>query len=566
MTTQKYSRPRPFHIENRIWPTREVTRAPVFASTDLRDGNQAFAKPMNTETKLAYFKMLTKIGFKEIEVAFPSASQEDFTFVRRLIEEGHIPEDVTICVLTAMRKDLIDRTLDAIQGARRAIVHCYIATSELHGRFVFEKSAEEIRGIAVEGTLQVIAAAERTGMRDRIRYEFSPEEFSDSDIPTVVEHVKAVKEAWGPCRKGDFIVNLPATVERRPPNQFADMIESFIRAYPYMDETVISVHTHNDQGCAVAAAELALLAGAERVEGTLCGHGERTGNMDIMVMALNFESRGVATGLDFSQIEKIAAFVALVSEIPTGARHPYAGELVFTAFSGTHQDAIRKGFSAKDAISAHFGQGWKMPYLLIDPADLGRNYDAIIRINSQSGKGGICYILEHVYGIELPKGMQTEVGRVVQMHLDKIGGEMTPEEVYRVFMANFVEVEGPLTIKDVYLNRPFSRDSIVTGIELEISVDGTDYSLEGSGNGPIAAAIDALRQCPALPACGVKNYSEHALGSGAEARAIAYIDLKIGDDEGSTYGIGISPSINIAAIRAIGNALNRTARLWKSDP
>ncbi|MBR7126986.1 MAG: 2-isopropylmalate synthase, partial [Lentisphaeria bacterium] len=369
-------------IVNRTWPDKEITVAPTWTSVDLRDGNQSLPIPMNPEKKLAYFKMLLEIGFKEIEVGFPSASQDDYDFVRKLIEENLIPDDVKISVLTQAREHLIARTVESLKGVKQAIIHCYVATSDLHGRFVFSHDRAEVEQMAIDGTKLVKKMVAEAGMSDIISYEFSPEEFTDSDLDFTIELCKKVKEVWGPSAKEDFILNLPATVERRSPNQYADMIEYFIRKYPYMDETSISLHAHNDQGCAVAATELALMAGANRVEGTIFGHGERTGNLDIMILAMNLYSRGIETGLDFSNLDHIVSVVEECSGIDVHVRHPYAGQLVFTAFSGSHQDAIRKGMDRSGEIQEFFEQGWKMPYLHIDPADVGRQYEKLIRINS----------------------------------------------------------------------------------------------------------------------------------------------------------------------------------------
>ncbi len=429
----KYCPPEPIRIENRTWPSKQIDKAPIMASVDLRDGNQAFANPMNVETKIRYFRMLTEIGFKEIEIAYPSASEEEFRFVRRLIEEKCIPPDVWIGVLTAAREDLIRKTLDAVDGAEHVIVHCYTATSELHRRFVFGKSAEETKEMVVRATKQIASACREKGYR----YEFSPEEFSDSDPIFTADLCAAVHEAWGGGQNGNFIVNLPMTVERRPPNQFADMIEDFTRRYPYMDSTTLSVHTHNDQGMGVAASELAVLAGAGRVEGTLFGHGERTGNMDLMAFAMNLFSRGIRTGLDFGRMKEIAAFVAEVSEIPVHPRHPYAGSLVFTAFSGTHQDAIRKGMARRGEIASEFHCGWKVPYLHVDPKDIGRDYSALVRINSQSGKGGVAYVLEQVYGIEVPDNIRSSLSAAVKNYSVQKEREVTSEEILRIYTDHF---------------------------------------------------------------------------------------------------------------------------------
>lgn len=552
----KYRPVDPVEIENRQWPSRRITAPPIWASVDLRDGNQAFIRPMDVETKLRCFQMLTRIGFREIEVGYPASSHEEFEFLRRLIGEGKIPDDVRITVLTAARPDLIERTIESIRGADRATIHCYAATSELHRRFVFNKSEQELTDMAVESTRQIRDAVESAGLRGRIAYEFSPEEFSDSRLGFVVDLAAAVEEAWASRGKEEFILNLPETVERRPPYEYADMIEAFVRRYPAMERTTLSVHTHNDQGGAVAAAEMAVLAGAERVEGTLLGHGERTGNMDLVTFALNLKSRGVEPGLDFSRLPDIVDFIEEVSGIPVHPRAPYAGELVFTAFSGTHQDAIRKGLARQAEIAETFHQGWKVPYLHIDPRDVGRSHEGLIRINSQSGKGGVAYVLENVYGIAVPKAMQPQVAAAVQQEAEHSGGELTAPEIHRIFLEKFAEPSGRIELKNFRIQRPAPTGIDQTGVELALKAGGSVYAVIGTGGGPIEAAAAALRRCPAVPPFQVEAYSEHALGRGSDARAIAFIGLKT-DDGKVIYGAGIHENVNIAAITAMVNALNR---------
>ncbi|MEI3004622.1 MAG: 2-isopropylmalate synthase [Victivallales bacterium] len=501
--------------------------------------------------------MLTAIGYKEIEAGYPAASNEEFEFVRRLIEEELIPDDVRIVVFTAARKDLIDRTVESIRGIKQAVVHCYAATSDLHREFVFHKSPGELKKMATDGTRMAVEALKDAGLYERCAYEFLPEEFSDSRLDYIVELAEEVREAWGRPGKGNFILNLPATVERRPPNQYADMIELFTRNYSGMGDTTLSIHTHNDQGCAIAAAEMAVLAGAERVEGTLCGHGERTGNMDLVTSALNLMSRGIETGLDFSNLPEIVKFVEDVSEIKLYPRHPYAGELVFTAFSGTHQDAIRKGMAQRKEISEYFGQGWKVPYLHIDPADLGRGYEGLIRINSQSGKGGVAYVLENVYGIQVPREMQKEVAQAVQKEAEASGGELSAEKIHTIFHTVFTEAGGNTELRDVKIRRPAPEDHSGTAVTLRVRIADREYSLNGTGGGPIEGAVAAFAQCPAIPPMQIESYTEHALGRGSDAQAIAFIGIRFNGSEAIVHGVGIDRSINIAAIRAIVNALNR---------
>ncbi len=546
-------------IVNRTWPDNEITAAPTWTSVDLRDGNQSLPIPMNPEKKLAYFKMLLEIGFKEIEVGFPSASQDDYDFVRKLIEENLIPDDVKISVLTQAREHLIARTVESLKGVKQAIIHCYVATSDLHGRFVFSHDRAEVEQMAIDGTKLVKKMVAEAGMSDIISYEFSPEEFTDSDLDFTIELCKKVKEVWGPSAKEDFILNLPATVERRSPNQYADMIEYFIRKYPYMDETSISLHAHNDQGCAVAATELALMAGANRVEGTIFGHGERTGNLDIMILAMNLYSRGIETGLDFSNLDHIVSVVEECSGIDVHVRHPYAGQLVFTAFSGSHQDAIRKGMDRSGEIQEFFEQGWKMPYLHIDPADVGRQYEKLIRINSQSGKGGIVYILEKEFGIYPPKVMHPEIGQVVQNYIDKKGGEIDSTDLRKIFDDNFVNIVGP------YDYHNYTRDILEQhGDSIGVSftwVNGDKQTpLKGVGNGPISAVYNALAQDKTLPEFSLEDFSERSLGNDADAKAIAFVGIRLKGEKRLVHGVGVHSNIDRAAIAALISALNRAVK------
>ncbi|MDD3153246.1 MAG: 2-isopropylmalate synthase [Victivallaceae bacterium] len=556
----KYIASKPIPIQHRQWPNRILTEAPTWTSVDLRDGNQALPIPMSPEQKLQYFKMLVGIGFKEIEVGFPSASQDDFNFVRELIEQGHIPSDVRISVLTQARKHLIDRTVESLAGVKQAILHCYVATSDLHGRFVFDRNREEVEEMAVEGTRMVVDALEHANMRDRVAYEFSPEEFTDSDLDFVLELCTKVKDVWGPAKKKDFILNLPATVERRPPNQYADMIESFISRYPYMDEATVSIHAHNDQGCAVAASELALLAGATRAEGTLFGHGERTGNLDIMVLALNLKSRGIDPKLDFSHMNDIVRVVEENSNIEVHVRHPYAGQLVFTAFSGSHQDAIRKGFTRREEIQDYFHQGWKMPYLHIDPADVGRAYENLIRINSQSGKGGVVYVLEKEFGIRPPKQMHQAIGKAVQDELDKNGGEFDSKDLLKLFNRVFVNLQGPYSMNN-YTREVLSQEvGDYVGVIFNWRCEDREYRLSSTGNGPISAMANALLNSGKTPKFKLEDFSEQTLGSHADAKALAFVGLRIEGCPDLIYGAGEHSNIDRAAFAALITALNLAVR------
>ncbi len=541
-------------MDDRQWPSRRISKPPIWASVDLRDGNQSFAVPMNVERKREYFRMLVDVGFKEIEVAFPSASQDEYAFVRELIEGAMIPDDVRIAVFTQLRPHLIERTVESLHGINRAIVHCYIATSDLHANFVFGRGREQITAMAVEGVAMIAAAVEKHGLAGKIALQFSPEEFTDSDPDFMVALCARVKEAWGKCGKDGFIVNLPSTVERRPPYEYADMIEYFCRHYPYREETTVSVHSHNDQGCAIAAAEMAVLAGAERVEGVICGHGERTGNMDVMVFALNLEARGISSGLDFSRLPRIVEMVEECSGIPISQRHPYAGKLVFTAFSGSHQDAIRKGFARRGAIAEYFHQGWKMPYILLDPADIGRDHEGLIRINSQSGKGGVAFVLEHSHGIKVPDAVLPELGAAVQRVSDQRGGELSTDDVFQVFHDRFVATPGPFRMVS------FSGDAAAekAHVRVDVEVDGDMKSLAGSGNGPVDALVNALKQCPEIPAFALDDFSEKALGVGADARALAWVRITLSGSGRSVYGAGIHGNIDRAAVAAVFAALNRS--------
>jgi len=503
--------------------------------------------------------MLCEIGFKEIEVGFPSASQDDFDFVRQLIEGGHIPADVKISVLTQAREHLIKRTVESLAGVKQAIIHCYVATSDLHGRFVFNSDHQQVLDMAIAGTRMVRDYVDAAGMTDVIAYEFSPEEFTDSDLDFVIEVCKKVKETWGKSAKPDFILNLPATVERRPPNQYADMIEYFIGNYPYMDESTISIHAHNDQGCAVAASELALLAGAERAEGTIFGHGERTGNLDILVLAMNLYSRGIETGLDFSNLPKIVDIVEHASGIDVHCRHPYAGKLVFTAFSGSHQDAIRKGMDRRKEIGNYFGQGWKIPYLHIDPRDVGRNYEQLIRINSQSGKGGVAYVLEKEFGIFAPKAMHPAIGAAVQKVTDKLGGEITAQTVRDIFEDNFVNLNTPYHISE------YSRitQNIAEGqveVQFKLRCGDAEEVITASGNGILSAVTSGLQNCSLVPGFTLVDYSEHTMGKDKNATALAFVGIRLQDGKKLVYGAGSHPDIARTAVAALVSAINCAVR------
>ncbi len=558
----EYRYPEPIPLTRRMWPEKRIEHAPTWCSVDLRDGNQALPVPMNPEKKARYFDMLARIGFKEIEVSFPSASKDDFDFVRVLVDGGRIPKDVRISVLTQARRHLIERTVESLKGVEKAILHCYVATSDLHSSIVFNKTRAEVKAMALDGTKIVLDCLAKANLLGRVAYEFSPEEFTDSDLNFVIDLCEELKTLWGPSAKSDFILNLPATVERRPPYQYADMIEYFRSHYSHLDETSISVHAHNDQGCAVAATEMAVLAGADRVEGTLFGHGERTGNVDLVVFALNLYSRGIDIGLDFSDLPAIAREVESASGIYIHPRHPYAGDLVFTAFSGSHQDAIRKGMQEKERqkAAALFEVNWKVPYLHVDPAALGREYERLIRINSQSGKGGIAYVLESEYGLRLPKPMHPEIGKLVQLLADEKGDEIHAAEVLDIFKRNFVDCKGPYKLVQLTRKSGEEQDPSHVSVKVFLDVDGQTVQGEGEGNGPLSAFVHALSGMPVLKFV-LDDFEEQAVGHGENAMAVSYISVKRASDGKVFYGAGEHSSIDQAAMQALVAALNRAASL-----
>ncbi|TXI85044.1 2-isopropylmalate synthase [Cupriavidus sp. H19C3] len=533
-------------LPDRTWPSRQITRAPLWMSTDLRDGNQALIEPMSAARKLRFFEQLVKVGLKEIEVGFPSASQTDFDFVRMLIEEKRIPDDVTIIVLTQSREDLIRRTVDSVRGARRATVHLYNPIAPAWRKIVFNASRDEIREVAVSGTRLIRALTD--DMPDtQWTYEYSPETFSQAELDFALEVSDAVAEAWGAGPQRPMILNLPTTVECSTPNVFADQIEWMHRHLARRAHIVLSVHPHNDRGTAVAAAELAIMAGADRVEGCLFGNGERTGNVDLVTLALNLYTQGVAPGLDFSDIDEVRQCVEHCNQLPVHPRHPYVGDLVFTAFSGSHQDAIRKGFARQkeDAI-------WEVPYLPIDPADLGRSYDAVIRVNSQSGKGGMAYLLEQAHGIYMPRRLQIEFSRAVQRMTDDTGLEASAEDLYALFRREYLDREAPLQYVS---HRMASASDGKVEIDMELRRDGQPVRVRGTGNGPIDAVIEAFARELDLPV-RVMDYHEHALSAGADARAACYVEVRVGNSA-TGFGAGIDASIITASLRAVVSGVNR---------
>jgi 2-isopropylmalate synthase len=552
MPIHKYRPFAPIDLPNRLWPGRVIARAPIWCSVDLRDGNQALIEPMGPERKRRMFDLLVKLGFKEIEIGFPSASQTDFDFCRQLIDEGLIPADVTIQVLVQCREELIRRTFDAISGARRAIVHIYNSTSTLQRRVVFGLDRPGIVDIAVRGTRLVKDLVPSLPDTD-IRLEYSPESFTGTELEFARDICEAVMDVWQPSAARPIILNLPSTVEMATPNVYADQIEWMSRNLSRREAIVLSVHPHNDRGTGVAAAELAVMAGADRVEGTLFGNGERTGNVDIVTLALNLFSQGIDPTLDMRDVREMVRTVEYCNQLPVHPRHPYGGELVFTAFSGSHQDAIKKGFAALEKSNS---QVWEVPYLPIDPKDIGRDYEAVIRVNSQSGKGGVAYLLETEHGIELPRRMQIEFAGIIQRIADDTGKEITAATIWREFEREYLQ-PGRLDFVE-HLTLPQRQGGTVERrLEATIRVDGAERVIAGQGNGPIAAYVDALGAALGIR-IEVVDYREHALSKGSDARAIAYVEANIGGR--TLFGCGMDPNIVSASLRAVTSAANRHMR------
>ncbi len=550
MPIHKYKPYQSVELPDRTWPSRSIASAPLWCSVDLRDGNQALIDPMTVHEKLEVYRLLLEMGFKEIEVGFPSASQAEFDFLRLLIEEGLVPDDVTIQVLTQAREHLIEKTFKAIRGVRRAIVHLYNSTSELQRRVVFGKDKQGIIRLATEGARMVREEAKGTGTGE-IVYEYSPESFTGTEVDFAMEVSEAVAEVWGPAPGHRMILNLPATVEMSTPNVYADQIEWFSTRMRNRDSVILSVHPHNDRGCAVAAAELALMAGADRIEGTLFGNGERTGNVDIVTLALNMVSQGIDPRLDLHDIDRIVRTYERCTRMAVHPRHPYAGELVYTAFSGSHQDAIRKGMKIyrKDRP-----QLWEVPYLPIDPTDVGRSYESIIRINSQSGKGGVAYVLEKEYALVLPKQMHPEIARVVQRVADESGREVRPQTIWEVFEREYLSERGALRLKTSTVSGEGATGAPPVSVEAVIIVDGAERTIRGAGNGPIDAFAGALKGAGFL--LRITGYSEHALSVGSDSKAAAYVQVEC--PQGAVaWGVGMDNNIDLASFKAILSALNR---------
>ena len=544
----KYRRFNAIDLPDRQWPGRSIERPPIWMSTDLRDGNQALIEPMNAQTKLRFFKALVAIGFKEIEVGFPSASQTEFDFVRQLIEENHIPDDVTIEVLVQARYELIERTVASLRGARRAILHLYNPLAPDFRRIVYNTDKAGVKAIATRGTQWV---KELTAQAPEVDWtlQYSPEFFSGTELEFAKEVCDAVADIWQPTAEKKMIINLPATVEMSSPNSYADQVEWMHRHLKYRNATILSVHPHNDRGCAVAAAELAQMAGADRVEGCLFGNGERTGNVDLVTLALNLYSQGIDPQLDFSDIDSIRQLVEQYTQLPVHPRHPYAGELVFTAFSGSHQDAIKKGFAVQQPDSL-----WQVPYLPIDPADLNRSYDAVVRVNSQSGKGGVSFLLQQACGLELPRRLQIEFSRLVQQASDASGKEIRSDDIVVLFEQAYLAVDTPLACHNITT----SHDAAQAEVLVQARFGQAGITLAGSGNGPLDAAADAVARWLGQPVT-VVDYHEHALGRGADVQAVSYVELKIGQDR-PVFGVAKDSDISRSAIKALLNGVNRHCR------
>jgi 2-isopropylmalate synthase len=546
--SKKYRPFPPVALPDRQWPSHTLTHAPRWCSVDLRDGNQALAVPMNVSQKLELFQTLVKIGFKEIEVGFPSASNTEFAFNRLLIEKGHAPDDVWLQVLVQAREDLIERTVESLIGAKKVIIHMYNSTSPAQRRVVFGKSKDEIKAIAVNGARMIKDRLPRLKSTE-VMLQYSPESFSMTEVEYAKEISEAVMDVWQPTPQHKMILNLPDTVEVAMPNVYADQIEWMCRNLKNRDSLIISLHTHNDRCTGVAATELGLLAGADRVEGTLFGNGERTGNLDIVTVALNLYMHGIDPKLDFSNLNSLIEVYERSTGMTVPARHPYAGELVFTAFSGSHQDAIKKGLAEWDGKKR---EHWDVPYLTIDPTDIGREYREVIRVNSQSGKGGVAYLLESEFGIVLPKDMQREFGPIANDAVDQLGREVSGAELKAMFWKEYVERNSPWQLKSF---ETISKDGVVK-CRVKLLRDGTPLEFSGEGNGPLAALVHGFSQV-GVSRFEIANYSEHALSSGEEAAAISYIQIKTADDK-IRWGAGVDTNIELASVRAVLSALNRS--------
>ena len=555
MTLRAHEKYRPYPaigLPDRTWPEKTITTAPIWCSVDLRDGNQALIEPMDSMRKLRMFKVLVDMGFKEIEVGFPSASDTDFNFLRELVDGGHIPDDVTVQVLTQAREHLIDRTVEALQGTKNAILHLYNSTSTLQRRVVFKADQQGVKQIAIDGAKMVADRISQLSSDTNLRLQYSPESFTGTELEYALEVCEAVMDVWQPTPDNKTIINLPATVEMSTPNIYADQIEWMNRQFTRRDAMIISLHPHNDRGTGIAATELGLMAGADRVEGTLFGNGERTGNVDIVTLGLNLFTQGVDPHLDFSDISNLVETAEFCNQLPVHQRHPYAGQLVHTAFSGSHQDAIRKGI---DALTQANDEHWEVPYLPIDPSDIGRTYEAIIRVNSQSGKAGAAYLLEVEHHVRLPRGMEIEFSGYVQKQADTSGNEITSAKIWEIYQQTYLSANEPFQLVSFDCH-PVSRGSEQQRVEAVVSYQGKDYSLSATGNGPISAFVDAVRQQFEL-SFRLADFGQNTRSSSSKAEAAAYVELVTGDEERSVFGAGIDTSITLAPIKAVISALNR---------
>jgi len=551
--TSKYKPFPPIALPDRTWPTRVITSPPVWCSVDLRDGNQALIEPMDAERKLRMFRLLVKLGYKEIEIGFPAASQTDFDFARKLIEQNLIPGDVTVQVLTQAREPLIKRTFEALKGAKSAIMHLYNSTSTTQRRVVFGLDRDGVKAIAVAGA-KIIRDCAAAQPETHWVFQYSPESFTGTELDFAVEVSDAVNDVWQPTPERRMILNLPATVEMATPNIYADQIEWMSRHLARRDAIVLSLHPHNDRGCGVAAAELGLMAGAQRIEGCLFGNGERTGNVCLVTLGLNLFTQGIDPGIDFSDINEIIRTVEHCNQLPVHPRHPYGGDLVFTAFSGSHQDAIKKGLAARATELARGNAVWDVPYLPIDPADVGRTYDVVIRVNSQSGKGGIAYLLERDFGLALPRLLQIEFSQVIQRITDATGKELTPADIRAAFDREYTAATLPIAFAGHRAQHNVT-DGTIEQLSAYLLVDGKEVVLTGAGNGPVDAFVHALREDGGFD-IHVQNYHEHGVGAGEDATAVAYVQLRIGTEQ-TVYGVGLDPNIVTATLRAVVSAVNR---------
>lgn len=552
MSYTKYKKYPCIKLENRQWPDREIEKAPIWCSVDLRDGNQSLPVPMNVEEKIKMFKLLVDMGFKEIEVGFPSASNTEYSFLRSLIEDKLIPDDVTIQVLTQSRDHLIEKTFEALRGAKNAVVHLYNSTSTLQRRVVFGKSMQEIIDIAIHGA-ELLNYYKDKYPETNFTFEYSPESFTGTELEYALEICEAVLSVWKPTKDKKAIINLPATVEMATPNIYADQIEWFCRNLSNRESVIVSLHTHNDRGTCTAASELGLLAGADRIEGTLFGNGERTGNLDILTMGMNLYSQGIDPKLDFSNISNIIQVYEECTKLTVHDRHPYAGKLVYAAFSGSHQDAIRKGLLCMKDDKNEF---WEVPYLPIDPHDVGREYEEIIRINSQSGKGGAAFIMESQFGFMLPKAMHEEFGKLVKDKSDTTGTELSSDQMLELFKDEYLNRKQPYRLKSYELQsvQDVETDINTVNIQALVSVDGADKKIEGVGNGPVDAFFNALHSYN-INGCNFISYDEHALDGGSHSRAVCYIQVE--NNNKRYFGVGVSENIDTASLNALVSAINR---------